>query len=1282
MLWVGMILSFSICILGATRVKFIDDINRMIPHDASIEAMNDVLSKTKTGEQVIFTMSLNDTNVIEPDSLIILQQQLQASIEKKLANSIKHIQSQTDDENELQFTQIVLQYLPLFLTVDDYVKIDSLLKSETINATLEKEHKLLLSPAGVMAKQWIAQDPVGIVPIALDKLKSLNYNPNYQLYNGYIFDKNQQQLNFFLELQSPSSATGINQDFFLHLDNVLHDFKLQHKNINVSYFGAPAVAAANAAQMRSDTILTLCITIALLLLLTFYVFRRKRAPFILLLPVVFGAVFGMAITALVQSEVSIIALGAGAIILGIAIDFSIHFMSHARIHTNNMRDNVRSLVFPLTLGAFTTIGAFFALRFCHTPLLQDLGLFASASLAGASLFTLVFLPHLLKNKNGKAYSKAPITFIDKIATYSPEKNKWLLMLVLIATPILWHFAKDVQFDSDLMHLNYLSPELKIAQDELNKKNDYALSSLFVVAKDNNENAAIQKLESASPAIQNLTHAGKIRNAIVPVTIIPSNEEQQRRLQLWKNFWAEDQIKRTLSTVDSAAKINGFSSDAFTPFATTLMQEYTPFDSSTKSFLKELLPASWSVDDKQSYVIAALKVAPGARSDVLQILQQNKNVTVTDRQSVAEKLLSLLNKDFNKVLLYSGLLVFFTLLLAYGRIELALISFLPMALTWVWILGIMSLLGLKFNIVNIIISTLIFGLGDDYSIFMMDSLMEKYRKGKTEIAHARSAVYLSVITTIIGLGTLIFAKHPALHSIAVIAIVGLVCVVFVSQILQPFLFNFMIQHRADKGFMPFTLWSFLKSSFSFLYFFVGCLLVTLSGFVLIGLMPFGKAKSKYIFHTFLSKYTGSVMYVMANVTKRIYKQNKTLFDKPAVYVANHSSFLDILLTTMLHPKLVLLTNRWVWRSPAFGKIVKMAEYYPVADGAEESLEHLQDLVNRGYGIIVFPEGTRSTTDKIHRFHKGAFYIAEKLKLDIIPILLHGVHYTMQKGDWLLKDGTTTVKMYPAIIKAAELGENNYSITTKKTLHWFRATLQDAKIKKETPRYFYEQLTKGNLYKGPVLEWYCKVKVRLENCYETFHQLLPRNGLFYDLGCGNGFMTLMLHWAAEQRQWIGVDYDEEKIINARNHYARNAHAIFSKKAARGSQYELENPLLRFVHNDVTTFKLQPCNGIIISDVLHYLLPNDQQQLLNKCYDALLPNGILILRDGVEELSKRHKGTKLTEKLSTQIFKFNKTHNELHFITRKFIEDWAREKNLAVEIIDNTKKTSNLIFVLRKT
>src|SRR5678816_1369974 len=122
------------------------------------------------------------------------------------------------------------------------------------------------------------------------------------------------------------------------------------------------------------------------------------------------------------------------------------------------------------------------------------------------------------------------------------------------------------------------------------------------------------------------------------------------------------------------------------------------------------------------------------------------------------------------------------LLTYGRIELALVSFIPMFISWVWILGIMGILGISFNIINIIISALIFGLGDDYSLFIMDGLLGEYKTGRKNLSSYKSSIFLSAITTIAGLGVLIFAKHPALRSIALISIVGILCVVIMSQIL--------------------------------------------------------------------------------------------------------------------------------------------------------------------------------------------------------------------------------------------------------------------------------------------------------------------------------------------------------------------------------------------------------------------------------------------------------------------------------------------------------------------
>lgn len=1256
--WVLFFASLGLWGYLASRVKFQEDITSMLPDSKAIRAMNDVISHTQAGEQVIFLMSFKDSTVTNPDSLISAANDFQVQLQERCRQWIDTISLQMGSGYEEALAGIFQQNMPLFLTDKDYRQMDTLLQPERIRTTLETNRKILLSPASVVYKQMVAQDPVGISRLVWTKLSTLRFDPGYETYDGYLFSGNQRNLTFFLKPKYKAAETGKNSKFFASLNDLVDSWESKHTGIHLTYFGGPAVAAGNAIQMRMDTIVTLSVTIGLLLILTFYFFRRKRTPLLLLIPVIYGAAMGLGVVYLVQGSISVIALGAGAIILGIAIDYSIHFLSHAR-HAQDLRSTIRELAFPLTVGSFTTIAAFLSLRFVATPILKDLGLFAAASLTGAALCTLIFLPHF---PLGIKHNEERHTIFDTMGKWRPEKNKWLVLVIFLLTPVMLYFSFGVQFDNDLMHLNYLSPRMQQAQDEVSKANAFALSSVFLVANEHDEENALQQLEKLTPTLDSLAAKGWVKGANNPTVLIPSKAEQERRIARWNNFWTNERITQVQQTVNTAAKDYGYSVTAFNNYGEQLRQPYHTLDEASVQLLKTFYPGGFSGDKDNHYAIAAIKVPQEHRKQVFAALSAQHEVKVTDKQEGAVQLVKILNTDFNNIAIYSTLIVFFALLIGYGRIELALMSFLPMAISWIWILGLMALLGLKFNIVNIIISTLIFGLGDDYSIFTMDGLIEKYKHGTHKLESVRAAVYLSVVTVLIGLGVLLLAKHPALRSIAVISVTGMLCVLFISQTLQPFLFNWFIQNRANKGFQPFTIRSFFISVFAFAYFFSGSLVLTVLGFFFTKLWPFGKERGKYYFHKWLSRYTWSMMYIMGNVRKRIINRELADFSKPAVYIANHSSFLDILCTTMLNPKLVLLTNKWVWRSPVFGAVVRMAEYYPVAEGVDDSLAPLEDLISRGYSIVVFPEGTRSYDDKIKRFHKGAFYIAEKLKLDIIPLVLHGIHYTMQKGDWLLKDGTCSVYYNERITPDDKRFGETYSERAKQMGKWMRQELARIKTKDETPRYFKEQLIRSYTFKGPVLEWYCRVKTKLEGYYEQFHNLLPRTGKFYDLGCGYGFMTYMLHWAAPERTFIGVDYDEEKIETAQGNYLRDEQ-------------------INFQQGDLTVFAPENCDGIIISDVLHYLLEDQQEVLLERCIAAINSGGTLIIRDGVSELQDRHKRTKLTEIFSTKIFKFNKTQNELHFISKAFIERFAAKYNLDLQILDLTKYTSNLIFVLKK-
>src|SRR5690606_25474540 len=130
---------------------------------------------------------------------------------------------------------------------------------------------------------------------------------------------------------------------------------------------------------------------------------------------------------------------------------------------------------------------------------------------------------------------------------------------------------------------------------------------------------------------------------------------------------------------------------------------------------------------------------------------------------------------------------------YKNIKLTLVTAIPIILAWLITIGIMGLFHLEFNIFNIIISSFIFGLGVDYSIFMTNASHAK----KSSLATHKTSIVLSVITTFLGVGVLIFAKHPALHSLASISIIGIFSAMFISFVLQPVLYRLLISKSSPE-----------------------------------------------------------------------------------------------------------------------------------------------------------------------------------------------------------------------------------------------------------------------------------------------------------------------------------------------------------------------------------------------------------------------------------------------------------------------------------------------------
>ena len=1260
---------FGLSAYFVTKIKFEEDITRMLPSDENIQRISMLSQNINFMDKLIINIALSDTNLSsDPQRLIEFADQLNSKISVYQPNLVKDISYQVSDKIMYDVYDTFFENLPVFLEDKDYQIIDSLILQSSVESSIKNNFKTLISPASMVMKQFVMKDPLHFTPIVLDKLNTFQIGDNYEIYNSRIFTKDKKNLSIFITSAFPSGETQKNGELIEILNQTIDSLETQFNGeINAQYYGAAAVAVGNANRIKKDIKLT--VTIALIVLLVFMsLFFRKKSIFIILfLPAIFGGSLSLAILYLIKGSISAISLGIGSVLLGITVDYSLHIFTHYR-SIGDVKKVMKDIVTPVLMSTLTTASAFLCLLFVSSKALQDLGMFAAISVVVAALFTLIVLPHFLRKKDfDKAQKNNRKSVIEKITSYPYEKNKFLILIIVAFTIVSMFFSGKTSFDGDMDKMSYLSEDLKAAEDNLNKIANVTLKSVYLISTGDDLQEALLNSERAIPELEKLKNEKIIYQYTTVSKILISDSLQKERIAKWNTFWNPKKVNQLKSNLQVSGEKYKFKPDAFLSFIDLLDKDFNPVNQDDLGELRKLFLNEYITEhDDITTVVSILKADESNKPIIYKSFENDEKLVVFDKKYMTDNLVRVLKDDFNLLVKLSLGIVFLILLLSFGRIELALLTFIPMAISWIWTLGIMGLFGIKFTIFNIIISTFIFGLGIDYSIFVMRGMLQEYKYGVKNLNSYKTSILLSAITTVTGIGVLIFAQHPALKSMALLSIIGILSVIIISYTIEPALFKLFILNRKHKGKIAFSFQELINSVIAWTIFIAGSILNTVIGIILFKVFRLKNTRVK-LFYNYLINFTTKALYlVMFNIKKRYINPNKENFKKPSVIICNHQSHLDLIYNLSMHPKLIILTNDWVQNSKIYGSVVQMAEFYPVTEGYEALLPKLQEKVNNGYSILVYPEGTRSINYKMRRFHKGAFYIAEKLNVDILPIVLHSTGYCMTKGDDLLvKNTTVTVRFLDRIIHNNKVYGDNYSERAKKIGRYFREEYNKLRLEKEDTHYYRNQLLKNYLYKGPVLEWYLKVKLRLEKNYELFNSLVPREGKIYDIGCGYGYLSYMLHFVSNERIVTGIDHDSEKILVANNCPSKNEKISFESA-------------------DITKYNFEPADVFLLSDVLHYIPKADQEKVISNCINNLNDKGIIIIRDANTKLKERHKGTRFTEIFSTKIFGFNKTKSdskELYFVSSDDIFQIFKKHNMEVEIVDKTKLTSNVVYIIKK-
>ncbi len=713
--------------------------------------------------------------------------------ESDTASLCTDLTSTFDMEKLSEVTDFIYSNIPYFLTDADYNRMDSLLaQPQFVDQQLNADREMLMFPSGSLLSQNISRDPLNLFTPVAQRLQGHQQESRFEMYDGYIFTPDMKHAIVMLTSQFGNSETEMNSRLLSLLESSIDSMNVEYPEVKAHVVGGPQIAVGNAHQIKHDSILAVSLSAILILALLYYSFRSIRNMALIAISILWGSLFAIAGIALVHDSISIIVIGISSVIIGIAVNYPLHLIAHTD-HEPNIREALKEIVTPLLVGNVTTVGAFFALVPLHSVAMRDLGLFASFLLIGTILFVLIYLPHIIKRREKSTEMKG--SFISYLANINPEGNKWVVGIIVVLTAVFGYFALSVEFDSNMANINYMTDQQRADMQYFEKllsaptkSTSNTLNNLYVVSTGKTFDEALALSASKQRSIDSLNRKGLLASHVGVTDFLTSKTEQTRRLNKW-NAFLNDHPQLT-SSIANAASANGFAPDAFSDFNTILKSSYTPQSFDYFHPLTSLVFSGNISHDEQTGRCSIVDVLKVQKSDIPTVTSALPGCF--DIASLNSKLADSLSDDFNYIGWACSLIVFFFLWFSFRRIELAIISFLPMAISWVWILGIMSMLGIKFNIVNIILATFIFGQGDDYTIFMTEGCISEYVHKKPVLASYKNSIILSALIMFIGIGILILAKHPAMHSLAEVTIVGMFSVVLMAYIIPPLLFKWLMK----------------------------------------------------------------------------------------------------------------------------------------------------------------------------------------------------------------------------------------------------------------------------------------------------------------------------------------------------------------------------------------------------------------------------------------------------------------------------------------------------------
>ncbi|MCP4638953.1 MAG: methyltransferase domain-containing protein, partial [bacterium] len=1100
--------------------------------------------------------------------------------------------------------QTVLEQFSLgkgrLLSAQDVDRMADRMTPEGMARQLAAAQRELMQPSGPFAVDRIQRDPLGLDELLTERFEQLQQaGGGAQVIDGRLWNHDATHLIMVLSPGFPAVNAERSRDLVAVLNDVRDGIEqdLPKPDVTISFTGGHISMLDNATTIRGDIQRSVLIISVGIVVLGICFFRHRLYVALIFVPAGFGMACSAGILGLFDPAVSGIALGCGTALIGVTVDYGIHVLyrlDNAKARVSPVAC-VRALWLPILTGAATTAAAFLCLLFSSLPGQREMGVFASMGVAFAAAFTFFVLPFITPAPRGSARPLVPFSKLCGVFLSWQSRHLWklaILSLGMVAASL--YGLTMVKLDADVSRMSALSGRNRVDESTFLTVWGYLAPALIVVHAPDGE-AALQANDAIHDELRAIREEGVALTVGSVAPILPSLATQTRNLAAWRDRWAPLDVRQRLTDV---AEPLGFAPDAFEPFVALVETDPEPITSETLAgtAFDELLANHIASDGDETYVMTSLWLED--REQLAGVADRVRGVVpgvvIVDKRQFAQRTAALLLGDLKRLALLAAMTVLVCLALTLGSLELVLAAFMPLALSVVVALGLLGLFGVAINMVSSIFIIFVFGVGVDFSVFLLANARDMYM-GRSESAEDTvGSVAMCALTTLCGFTGLALARHPGISSVGITGLIGIGSCLAMSLLTVP-VFAGILFPPSDNN-EKITLKTFLGAMWAAVY--LGPIMAIYRFGIRYVLMVVWRGDVAR-----RQRFARRYMHLMAVGLLRFFPYRHSGchfvnvrpegFRKAGVIVSNHQSSFDIMVILSLPADLVMVVKDWVWNCPVMGVTVQDAGYILAGSmSAEDLIAECTRLIDSGVSVFLFPEGTRTPDGLVRRYHKGAFEVAIQADADIVPVVLSNTRTCLPRGTFLIGDFRAVIRALPRVTSETAdytLGARALAQHVRRLTEGY--ALDDWRLAQRS-RVFWLNLRRQYKYLGTFVEPYVTWKLRLDPVYRGLDALVPEHGHILDIGCGVGIASNLLANRSITRTVHGIDSDEAKI-----HVA--------KVSARG------RPSVTLETADALSADLPRADAVLLIDVLHYWTPENQRRLIERACAALAPGGVLVFR-----------------------------------------------------------------------